>query len=86
MQCTDDANEFCGAGNLNSVYVLPGAGVPKGCTASVCPASAVDYGDPTGRIPLDYSDSGDGVLYCLYVDEVNGVEDSCEYNSVSMNV
>jgi hypothetical protein len=81
MQCTDDANEFCGAGNLNSVYILPGAGVPKGCTA-VCPASIVDLSDPR-RVSLQASSVQSDLLICRYVDYTYHVQDTCVYDSVS---
>jgi hypothetical protein len=86
MQCTDDANEFCGAGNLNSVYILPGAGVPKGCTASVCPDSISDATDPNRLYLWRDFIATNGVLYCGYLDPAKGVEDECAYDSVRMHL
>jgi hypothetical protein len=80
MQCTDNANEFCGAGNLNSVYIIPGAGVGKGSCQARCPGSV-------SGLPFQYSetDLNDGQLFCDYEDYNTNRAYACTFNLVSMH-
>jgi hypothetical protein len=81
MQCTNNAGEFCGAGNLNSVYTTtPSAS--NGCTA-VCPPKIANVYDPNLPLRTSVPNPSSGQLFCQYVDQSKGQESECYYDLVS---